>query len=135
MDASPPDPRPATVLVVDDDEDVLALARRILRPTGWSVATAPDAGRALDVARQLDHLDVLFTDLVMPGRSGVDLARALLAERPGVTVTCTTGQADDAMRAEVVAAGWPLLPKPYTPDVVRRFLGEAVDRRTSADAP
>jgi CheY-like chemotaxis protein len=134
MDATHPDPRPATVLVVDDDEDVLALARRILRPTGWSVATAADAARALAAARDLDHLDVLFTDLVMPGRSGVDLAHDLVAERPDVTVTCTTGQADDAMRAEVLAAGWPLLPKPYTPDVLRRFLGDAVDRRR-ATAP
>lgn len=128
--------RSASILVVDDDADLVALARRILRPTGWTVATALDAESALTTARQMDDLDLLFTDLVMPGRTGVELARALLAERPEVAVVFTTGQADDDLQAEVAATGRPLLPKPYTPDILRRVIGDALaDHPAPAEAP
>jgi CheY-like chemotaxis protein len=136
MDAPLPDPRPVAILVVDDDADLLALTRRILRPTGWDVVTALDADRALASARDMETLDVLFTDLVMPRRSGVELARELLDERPDVAVVFTTGEADDEMQAEVAASGRPLLRKPYTPDVLRQTLRAVVsDRRAAAELP
>src|SRR5439155_4998122 len=76
-----------TVLVVDDDDDVRRMVERVLRRAGYTVLTAASGPDALDRAR--DHtgpIDLLLTDVVMPGMTGQELIRALTADRPRLQV-------------------------------------------------
>jgi two-component system cell cycle sensor histidine kinase/response regulator CckA len=103
------------VLVVDDDEDVLALAVRALRLGGHDVSSASSGSRGIVESRAREQLDLLVTDLVMPGLPGVDLAEVLLSERHDLRVLFATGTDDPEVRAAAAAAGHRLLEKPYTP--------------------
>ena len=70
-----------TVLLVDDDERLLNVTRRVLERAGYSVHAATSAASALEQARTIDSLDLLLTDVVMPGTSGVELAGLLKPAR------------------------------------------------------
>ncbi len=86
MAPSPPKPA-ATILVVDDDREVLSLAVDLLRSAGYTVVGTADPSQALQLAR--DHaklLDLLLTDVVMPLKSGLRLASEVRAIRPEVKI-------------------------------------------------
>jgi CheY-like chemotaxis protein len=106
-------PRPETsqwtVLVVDDDPDVRQYAASVLDEAGYRVLTAADGESALAVVERDDSIDVLFTDVVMPGINGFELARAATAQRPALKVLFASGYATD-----LTPAGQ-LLKKPYRP--------------------
>ncbi len=95
------------ILVVDDDPGVLDYAS--LEECGYTVLTAPDGATALVLLRDHPQVDLLFTDVVMPGLDGVEVARRARQESPGLKVLFTSGYA-----ADVVPAGR-LLKKPYRP--------------------
>jgi CheY-like chemotaxis protein len=97
------------VLVVDDDQDILEYAGGVLEEHGYAVLTAPNAARALVVLRSNDRIDLLFTDLVMPGSDGIELARQASEEVPGLKVLFTTGY------SIVSPPEGRLLKKPYRP--------------------
>jgi PAS domain S-box-containing protein len=102
-----------TVLVVDDDADVLVTTAEVLRDAGWQVLTARDGVEALAV---LDHrgreLDAVLSDVVMPGGvSGVDVANAARRKLPRLGVLLTSGYPGNARRE--VPAWADLLQKPY----------------------
>ena len=99
-----------TILVVDDDPGVLDYASNVLEECGYAVLTAPDGAAALVLLRDHDRIDLLFTDVVMPGLDGVEVARRACQESPGLKVLFTTGYA-----ADVIPAGR-LLKKPYRPE-------------------
>jgi PAS domain S-box-containing protein len=83
---------PATVLVVEDDDDVRAVICAALEEAGCRVLSAGDASRALAILVRQEPIDVLFTDVVMPGAmNGVELARAARCQRPGLGVLLTSG--------------------------------------------
>jgi CheY-like chemotaxis protein len=98
-----------TILVVDDDPGVLDYASNVLEECGYKVLTAPDGASALVLLRDHDQIDLLFTDVVMPGLDGVEVARRARQESPGLKVLFTSGYA-----ADVIPAGR-LLKKPYRP--------------------
>jgi CheY-like chemotaxis protein len=98
-----------TILVVDDDPGVLDYASNVLEECGYTVLTAPDGVTALVLLRTHDHVDLLFTDVVMPGLDGVEVARRARQESPGLKVLFTSAYAADA-----IPAGR-LLKKPYRP--------------------
>jgi two-component system cell cycle sensor histidine kinase/response regulator CckA len=107
-----------TVLVVDDDHPLLEMASRILSGAGYDVVVAHNGVDALDQARTMDRIDLVFTDIFMPGLTGLELTEALGRERPTVPVLLTTGQFTDDVQAAVRLTGHPLLVKPYTaPDL------------------
>ena len=122
-----PSPRDRTevgagrILLVDDDPDVLRMVERTLRERGFRVRAAPSAARALELlVDDPDPLDLLITDVAMPGMSGAVLARIVQAAG-SVPVLFISGYAaqlgDDAELGE-------LLPKPFTPDeLVTRVTG------------
>ena len=85
--ASPP-PKPSeTILVVDDDREVLSLAVDLLRSAGYTVVGTADPSQALQLARNhAQPLDLLLTDVVMPLKSGLQLASDVRAIRPEVKV-------------------------------------------------
>jgi signal transduction histidine kinase len=100
------------VLVVEDDDRVLALAVETLSELGYKVSTAADAPSALELLQGGQPLDVLFTDVVMPGgMSGVQLAEAAIELRPKLSVLLTSGYLGSA--AASTKTGFHLIDKPY----------------------
>jgi CheY-like chemotaxis protein len=113
-----------TVLVVDDDPDVRQYAASVLDEAGYRVLTAADGESALAVIEHDDSIDVLFTDVVMPGINGFELARAAAAQRPGLKVLFASGYATD-----LTPAGR-LLKKPYRPPQLTREIESLLPRTT-----
>ena len=105
-----------TVLVVDDDADVLAAITRILENAGGDVIAAGSGAEALPILRSDRAIGMLFTDVVMPGISGVELARQARGIRPRLPVLLTSGYAADTLREEGAMDGeFALLAKPVRP--------------------
>jgi CheY-like chemotaxis protein len=111
-----------TILVVDDSELVLSLTSRILTGAGYKVMTAPSGEWAMSVARRhAGTIDLLLTDVMMPGMSGPQLARGLAAHRSGIRVLFMTGYQRDSVRGEpAVPPGAEILEKPFKPAALLR---------------
>jgi len=91
------DPRP-TVLVVDDEPAVLLVVAKVMRRMGYTVLEAPSAEEALQlVSGREDEVDVLVTDVVMPGMNGWELSQALRARHPQLGVLLMSGYTEDEM--------------------------------------
>ncbi|RYZ07509.1 MAG: response regulator, partial [Myxococcales bacterium] len=105
----------ATVLVVDDEPTLRAVMRRALARDGHQVLVAEDGARALKLAASHPApIDLLLTDVVMPGISGLELARRLLEERPGLAVLYVSGFTfEEAVPPTDLAQGVAYLPKPF----------------------
>ena len=111
------------------------LTRRCLEKRGYSVLQASSAEEALEVlARHSGRLDLLLTDVVMPGASGPELANRLTAERPDLHVLFVSGYPDDSPASAGVLNGTAFLQKPFTPDTLARKV-RAVFRRTRRRSP
>ena len=118
----PPAPRPVpssladgtvTLLVVEDESRVRRLACRYLRELGYTVLEAADAEEALAILETEPEIQLVFSDIVMPGElNGYDLARWIAAHRPEVKCLLTTGYHDQA-RAPAGDTLPPVLAKPY----------------------
>src|SRR5690348_15980752 len=106
---------PGIVLVVEDDDDVREFAVRVLRDQGFRVIEAVNAGVALVLLEQELPIEVLFTDIVMPGEpDGIGLADRAKALRPDLRVLYATGFAGAGRLAERPIHG-KVLNKPYRP--------------------
>ena len=118
-----------TVLLVEDATPVRTLARRSLEARGYRVLDAADGPSALELsARHGGGIDILVTDVVMPGMSGRELAERLAPERPSMKVLYTSGYTDDTMvRQGVLTAGVAFLQKPFVPDSLARKVREVLD--------
>jgi two-component system, cell cycle sensor histidine kinase and response regulator CckA len=113
---------PATILLVEDEEEVRALARDVLEITGYRVLEALDVADATRLAQtHPGPIDLLITDVMMPGATGPELARRLRTHRPGLRVLCMSGYPESTDRRIEGEAGWNAwLQKPFTPDGLRR---------------
>jgi CheY-like chemotaxis protein len=105
------------ILVVDDNKIVRSLAREMLESAGYEVVEASGLAHALDQAKELGEVEVLFTDLVMPDGDGLDVATSVGLISPNVRVLYTSAYADMRWTGSFVA-------KPYT----STELVEAIDR-------
>jgi CheY-like chemotaxis protein len=105
-----------TVLLAEDEESVRLFTRTILERSGYRVIDATNPLAALDTARRYEGpIDLLLTDVVMPGASGTDLYRRLRATRPALKVLYMSGYTDDSVvRRGVLDKGAPFLQKPFT---------------------
>jgi CheY-like chemotaxis protein len=113
------------ILVVDDDEGVRELAVSVLESLGYSVVSAKDGVEALSILDEEDPVDLLFTDIVMPGSlSGYALARRAKAMRPEIKVLYTTGYAAGVLD-EIGVLGT-TLNKPYRPSQLAAELEAAL---------
>jgi PAS domain S-box-containing protein len=103
------------VLVVEDDAALLSLATSLFRSIGYDVLTASNGSDArLIIERDPTALHVLFTDVVMPGISGVQLAEWVRSTHPGIKVVLTSGYPQPALEAEYECIqGYPFVHKPY----------------------
>jgi len=130
--------RPATVLLVEDQEEVGDLAEAILADAGHRVLRAPDGPAALAVLAGDDGraVSLLFSDVMMPGgMSGLDLAREARALRPGLPVLLTTGYAQAAIglrggEADSGRPEFPFLDKPYRRGDLLAKVRETLTTRT-----
>jgi CheY-like chemotaxis protein len=117
---------PRTVLVVDDDAEVRELAVWSLRDAGHTVLEAADGAEALTLFEQHPEIDLLFTDIVMPGIDGYRVAEMARERRPEIGVLYTTGFAGRTGQYANVMHGQ-VLRKPYHLDelvaAVARLLG------------
>jgi signal transduction histidine kinase len=102
--------RTGNVLVVDDNDEVGLFAESLLLELGHRVARARSGAEALEMAGDADF-DIVFTDVVMPGMSGIELAEQLKARFPDVAVVLTTGFSDEITRSGT--GGLPVVFKPY----------------------
>jgi signal transduction histidine kinase/CheY-like chemotaxis protein len=123
-----------TILVVEDDENVRAYTTTSLRELGYSVLEACDAKEALEVVRRKPDIDLLLTDLGLPGEiDGRSLAEQIGRARPALKVLLTTAYAGSALVHEGrLDAGVDLLPKPFTFAALGQKVREVLDR---AEAP
>jgi signal transduction histidine kinase len=119
-----------TILVAEDEESVRAVACRILRGAGYVVLEASNADSALEIARAHGQpLDLLFTDIVMPGGNGLDLAERMVTDQPLLHVLYASGYADsEAIGKRALARGWQYLAKPYSASDLLREVRMIIDR-------
>jgi CheY-like chemotaxis protein len=112
----------ATVLLVEDDTGVAELALGMLQDAGYKVKTAANAADALKVLREGGHIDLVFSDIMMPGgMNGAELARVVRGEFPSIFILLTTGYAEAAAQA---TREFPLIRKPYGREVLLDKVGE-----------
>jgi CheY-like chemotaxis protein len=124
-----PRARGETVLVVDDAEGLRKLTRRLLERQGYTVLVAGNADEALQLFEGNGSIDVLLTDVVMPGASGPELTRQLLERRPALKVIFMSGYTEEAIvRHGVLNAGIAFLHKPFTSEMLARKMSEVLDR-------
>jgi len=86
--------RPLSVLIVDDEQTILMFVERVLREAGYQTAVALDGPTALEAAAKMGAIDVLVTDVMMPGMTGDELARRLRQADPRIKVLYLTGYSD-----------------------------------------
>src|SRR5439155_11209893 len=105
-----------------------ALAREVLRAAGYLVLEARDGAEALEVAeRHPGRIDLLVSDVVMPGLGGRQLAERLLARDPGLKVLYLSGYVEDAVvRRGVARQEVQFLPKPFSPAVLAEKVREVL---------
>ena len=118
-----------TILLVEDDADVRAIAVRALRVQGFRVLEATDGVDALEVARAYaGTIHLLLTDVVMPRMGGKELAAVLVVERPAMRVLFASGYTRNAIVHQgVLEQGRHFLQKPYVPATLARRVREVLD--------
>jgi CheY-like chemotaxis protein len=112
------------ILVVDDE-----VSGAILEEAGYAVLKASNELEALAVSRRYDgHIHLLLTDVEMPGMSGIELARQMVAERPGMTVLLTSGNPDHTEQSE-----FSFLPKPFSLEKLRDAVARVLEAGVADD--
>ncbi|MBU2011680.1 MAG: response regulator, partial [Gammaproteobacteria bacterium] len=122
-----PDASAGTVLLVDDDEEVAALVGEMLEHLGYRVTHAASATDALGALQNGCQVDIVFSDVMMPGgMNGVELAREIRTRDLGVPVLLTSGYAEAAQQS-AAAEGVHVLAKPYRLEELAISLRTAID--------
>ncbi len=118
-----------TVLLVEDESSVRQVALMILKELGYKVLSAPNGGEAFMLAeKHTGSIDLLMTDVVMPGMNGRELAERLLALHPEMKVLFTSGYTEDVVvHHGVLEKNLNFIGKPYTPQSLARKMREILD--------
>ena len=124
------------VLLVEDEEIVRSLAGRALREYGYTVLEARGGEEALRLFEmRADYIDIVVTDVAMPGMSGRELARRLRAAAPELPILFISGYTgDDVVERGLLAAGAPFLSKPFAPDALAGAVRRLLDRSSVRSA-
>jgi len=110
------------VLLTEDDPSVAGITETMLRNLGHDVVRAQNAEQALVVLKSERPLDLLLSDVIMPGVNGVELARAAVTLRPGIKVLLSSGFAGESVDRAIAEGAWPFLRKPYLQDELAAHL-------------
>ena len=121
-----------TVLVVEDQDEVRGLIRKVLESRGYTVLVAAAGANALTMAAEHDgEIQLLVTDVIMPKMSGPEVAKGLTQQRPGIKVLYVSGYTDNAIvHRGVLAPDVAFLQKPFTPDALARKVRAVLDDPT-----
>ena len=119
-----------TILVTEDDAGVREYVIGQLTHRGYRVLAASDGASAFKVAQSTPGIDLLFTDIVMPGSiDGIELAKRLARIRPGMRFLFTSGYSEQALLSHTpLPGGSPVLSKPYGAIALARRIREVLDR-------
>ena len=128
-----------TILLVEDEESLRTVTREFLTNKGYSIVVAEDFNKAVEVAANADlHIDLLMTDVVLPGASGPKLAERLAVSRPHMKVLFVSGYTADALvHGDMHREEFAFLSKPFSLNAlgqkIRTILdGEPVGNRQSS---
>lgn len=119
----------ARILIVEDDYASQQALGALLKQMGHTPVVADSAAGALRIVQSAATIDVVVSDVVMPGMNGIEFAERARKARPGLPIVLVTG--DSGALDEVLANGAMALLKPYSPDTLRRVLKEALEGRRS----
>jgi signal transduction histidine kinase/CheY-like chemotaxis protein len=115
-----------SVLLVEDDDDVAAVARNMLKLIGYRADHARDGATALALLLSGQKYDAIFSDIIMPGgMSGLDLARKVRQHFPGLPILLSSGFA--RVTGEVYREGFDIIAKPYSADLLAEALRRTID--------
>jgi len=119
-----------TILVVEDEHSLRKLTRTMLDKVGYRVLEAADASEAIKIAADTSlHIDLLLTDVIMPGMSGGDLATKLSPERPEMRILFMSGYTDGAIEAKGnLKPGLVVLRKPFARETLLRAVEDALSK-------
>jgi two-component system, cell cycle sensor histidine kinase and response regulator CckA len=121
---------PLTVLVVEDEKGLRDLSERLLRRHGFTALVAANADEARRLFDAHPIIDVLLTDVVMPGDSGPELTRQLIEQRPRLRVIYMSGYTEEAIvHHGVIKPGIAFLNKPFTSEALGEKIREVLERR------
>ena len=117
------------ILLVDDEETVRRFSSRDLQKHGFEVLSAGIGPEAIATADSCDRsIDLLLTDVMMPGMNGCDLAEVLLARRPSLRILFMSGYAEDVLASNVgLVPGAAFLGKPFKPKALVTNVREGLD--------
>jgi CheY-like chemotaxis protein len=126
-----------TILLVEDEEQVRELARRVLERVGYTVLAAADAETAIALAdRHAGHIHLLVADMMLPQSGGRELAARLSIHRPAIKVLYLSGTSDGSIaRLRLVEPGTAFLEKPFSLDRLLRTVRRALDDPDGAGRP
>jgi CheY-like chemotaxis protein len=137
--APPPPQTPArgkeTILLVEDEDNVRALARETLQRCGYSVLEARTGGEALHIsATYQGPIHLIATDVVLPCMNGIELTQRLQASRPEMKTLRVSGYADSTLSSHGIRIeDVNFLPKPFTPAVLAQKVRQILDEKVSAN--
>ena len=114
----------ASVLVVEDNEDVGAFAETLFEELGHEVTLVTSGEAALELARTREF-DLVFSDVVMPGMGGLKLAETLQAEKPNLPIILATGYSQEI--AQGGSGNWPVILKPYRLATLSEAVADALN--------
>ena len=115
------------MLLVDDEPMLLKVASRMLEGLGHEVCAALGPDEALRIAAGLGHIDVLLTDVIMPGMNGKELSEALLVNHPEMTVVFMSGYTAEVLAEEGVFNEAYFLQKPFSLSELNEIVMEALN--------
>lgn len=116
------------ILVVEDEPGVRSLAVEFLRRHGYDVLEAENGNRALELfAREGQQIDLVLTDVVMPGMNGPEMVQHLLAQRPELKILFMSGYTDDVLPHDSGLDTWRLVQKPFSVEELVGKLRETLD--------
>ena len=113
-----------TVLVADDNADIVFVVEQTLRLSGYQVVSATSVREALDLLDQRSDIDLVVSDIRMPGEDGFDFLRVLRVRFPSMPMILMTGNPITA--EDVVPMGATILQKPFDIDDLERVIGESI---------
>jgi len=126
---APPVRRSATVLLVEDEDAVRNLVQAILRPSGYRVLEAPNGLRAIQLCQEIqDRVDLLLTDVVMPGMTGPELFTRLALAQPAMKVLYMSGYTGQALGQAGLIDEGTLLQKPFSADGLKSKIQQVLSQ-------
>ncbi|OGR82892.1 MAG: hypothetical protein A2901_08770 [Elusimicrobia bacterium RIFCSPLOWO2_01_FULL_54_10] len=124
-------PEPKSILIVDDDEEICELLATMLKRLGHRVQTCPDGEQAIELAKKSkDSLDLIFLDLMLPGKSGLEVVRAIRSNNPHTQIAIVTAYPNSALLFETMKfTPLTIIAKPFNPEHIQDTLARCPPRR------